>query len=118
MALTIVTSFLVYATLRLHGRLDERLAVARQVNTLAPLGLIALSLSSSIPLWDGYVVRSFPYEELVHDLRQALAGDAPFPPLPEQCSVLGDCYFIQGELRAPQSAFSPKNFCTNTHSKL
>jgi hypothetical protein len=112
-ALAILTSFLVYATVRLQGGVADASVSTSQSNLLLPAALIAMNLSSSIPLFDGYVVRSFPYEELLDDLGNVLARKEPFPPLPEQCSVTGDCYFIHGEIKPPQSGISRTDFCIN-----
>jgi hypothetical protein len=83
---------------------------ASKVNLLLPAALIATNLSSSIPLFDGYVVRSFPYEELLQDLGDVLGREEPFPPLPEQCTMKDGCYFIQGFVES-QSAVSRSDFC-------
>jgi hypothetical protein len=107
-AFAVLTSFIAYATARLQGGVAEPVVPASKTNVLLPVGLIAMNLSSSIPLFDGYVVRSFPYEELLDDLGNTLVFKAPFPPLPEQCTVTPpySCAFIHRGIQPPESGFS------------
>ncbi|MBM0108878.1 hypothetical protein JM946_29455 [Steroidobacter sp. S1-65] len=108
----LITSFLVYATVRLRGGVDEQLPSVPKANVLLPAALIAMSLSSSIPLFEGYVVRSFPYEELLFDLSKVAALREPFPPHPELCFGTGDvCLFVHDGM--PHSGISKADFCAN-----
>lgn len=106
-AFAVLTSFIGYATVRLHGGVAKAGVPISRNDLLLPLGLMAMNLSSSIPLFDGYVVRSFPYEELLHDLGNTLLKE-PFPPLPEQCTVTPpyECSFIHRVLQSPESGIS------------
>lgn len=110
-ALAVLTSFIAYAIVRLQGGIADSAVAASKSHVLLPLALIAMNLSSSIPLFDGYVVRNFPYEELINDLRNTLILKEPFPPRPEQCTVTPpyDCTFIHRALRPPQSGISLSN---------
>jgi hypothetical protein len=107
-AFSVLTSFIAYATIKLRGVSADAVAPPSKMDLLLPAGLIAMNLSSSIPLFDGYVVRSFPYEELLHDLNDALIFREPFPPSPEQCTVTPPyyCVFINPMLRPPESGIS------------
>jgi hypothetical protein len=107
-AFAVLTSFVAYATVRLQGSGADTVGSASKSNLLLPVGLIAMNLTSSIPLFDGYVVRSFPYEELLHDLGNTLVLKESFPPIPELCTVTPpyDCSFIHGALQPPQSGVS------------
>lgn len=83
-AFAVITSFLVYATIRLQGGGAHESPSASRPNLFIPAALIAMNLTSSIPLFPGYEVRSFPYEELLLGLGEAVAKGS-FPPHPEQC---------------------------------
>lgn len=114
-AFTAITSFLVYATVKLQQQVADTTPVsssASRINLLVPPILIAVNLSSSMPLFPGYVVRNFPYEELLLGLGSVLAAEEPFHPQPEQCFTVGDqcLYIYSGE---PQSAVSKAKFCAD-----
>jgi hypothetical protein len=86
-ALAVTTSFLVFTIVKLNFRPEP--AEMRQVTGRSPLflpaALIAFNLGSSIELFDGYVVQSFPYEGHITDAIDMLSGRAPFPPRPQRC---------------------------------
>jgi hypothetical protein len=107
-AFAVLTSFIAYATARQRANVSDAVAPGSKMNVLLPVSLIAMNLSSSIPLFDGYVVRSFPYEELLHDLGNTVFLKSPFPPPPEQCTVTPpyDCGFIHRTFQSPESAVS------------
>jgi hypothetical protein len=107
-AFAVLTSFIAYATVRLQGCVADAVVMASKSNLLLPVGLIAMNLTSSIPLQNGYVVRSFPYEELLDDLGSTLVLKQPFPPRPEQCSATPpyECSFIHRAHRTPESGIS------------
>lgn len=107
--LATITSFLVYALVRLTTHASNTMTSTSQ-NSLLPAALIAMNLGSSIPLFDGYAVRYFPFEELEHDLAEVIAGNQTFPPAPkryfEQCAV---CMTVAQPLTAPESGASKIN---------
>ena len=103
--LAITASFLVLATVMLDRPLGQS-TEKRTRSWVVTAVLVALNLGSSIPLFDGYIVQNFPYEELIDDVTDVLRGTAPFPPKPEQCVEVG-CLTVTDGIH-PRSAVAEK----------
>jgi hypothetical protein len=88
--LATTTSFLVFAIVELDRRqvLSGSRDISERPLTL-PVLLVAMNMGSTIPLFDGYIVQSFPYQEHIHDIAMMLRGEAPFPPPPALCEESG-----------------------------
>jgi hypothetical protein len=104
--LATTTSFLSFSIVRLQGDPAATYPITHPSKVTIPIFLIILNLGSSMPLFDGYIVQSFPYEEHVQDVVDMVTGRAPFPPPPEQCVESGCMVVIDGF--ASRSAVSIK----------
>ena len=85
--LAITTSFLAFVIVKLYlppPSNTERDASFRH-SLIVPAILIVLNLSSTIVLFDGYSVQTFPYGKHFNDIINIVTGRAPFPPRPETC---------------------------------
>jgi hypothetical protein len=86
-ALAATTSFLVFAACALDRTEAQP---SWSFNGLwLPVTLVLLNLGSSLPLFNGFVVKTFPYEEHINYGQQLLSGAETFPPRPEQCDEVG-----------------------------
>lgn len=115
-ALAGVTSFVVLAvvTVKFRGVATHK---ASQNAFLIGVVLVALNLGSSIPLFDGYVVQSFPYEQHIDYVRRLILGKESFPPKPEGCLLEGSCGTIIASLCA-KSAVELSRWSTATLPEL
>ena len=85
--LAITTSFLAFVIVKLYlppASNTER-DTSFSHSLIAPAILIVLNLSSTIVLFDGYSVQTFPYGKHFNDIINIVSGRAPFPPRPETC---------------------------------
>jgi hypothetical protein len=103
--LATTTSFLVFCVLTLDGTkgYQEHTSIRAEIPLLACL-LVIMNVGASIPLFDGYIVQSFPYEEHVEDVVEMLSGKQGLPPPPERC-VEDGCITIV-DFPCPRSAVS------------
>lgn len=102
--LATMASFLVYSAV-----VPNSIALSTTLvrSPVLPALLVAMNLTSSIELFDGYVVRNFPYEEHLDNFSKVIFGSAPFPPAPEQCVESG-CIAIF-RFPHPESAVAEHN---------
>lgn len=106
--LTTVNAFIVFASVTLQRPEAMRQPDHTPLSGVAvPLSLIALNLSSTIPLFDGYIVQNFPYVEHVNDVVKIIRGDLPFPPPPALCEESG-CLTVVETISPPQSGVSKR----------
>lgn len=82
-SLTITTSFLTFVTIVLYKPVDVRLMFS-PVLTIAVTGLIFLSGVATIPLFDDYSVKQFPFPEHQAYLKDLVSGSESFPHVPEK----------------------------------
>lgn len=86
-ALAATTSFLVFAACALDR--TEAQPTWSFSGLWLPVTLIVLNLGSSLPLFNGFVVKTIPYEEHINYVEQLLSGAESFPPRPELCDEVG-----------------------------
>jgi|GEM_PF-1937832 len=101
-----INAFLLFATVTLQRRPPTN--HEGPMTWRAPLiavSLIALNLSSTLPLFDGYIVQNFPYNEHLNDFIRMIKGDSRFPPPPALCEESG-CLTVTEQLGASKSAVS------------
>jgi hypothetical protein len=90
-SLPTITSFLVLFIVTFSLPVPQQTQTESEHSFAVPGIIIVMTLGSTIPLFDGYVVQSFPFQEHVHSVIDMIKGRAPFPPRPELCSGTARC---------------------------